>query len=462
MSNHPTSIRPFGMRDKIGYMFGDFGNDFTFILSSTFMMKFYTDVMGVPSAVVGVLMMAVRFIDAFTDVTMGQIVDRTRPTKYGKFKPWLLRICGPVAISSFLIYQSGLAGMSMTFKIVWMFVTYILWGSVFYTAINIPYGSMASAISHDPTHRTQLSTWRTIGSTLAGLVIGVGTPVFAYVTVQGHTVLSGPRMTVIAGVFSVLAVICYLVSFRLVTERVEVPANNEKLDVKKMFRSLGSNRALLGIILAALLLLLAMLGMQGMSAYVFPNYYGSAAAQSTASLASSLATLAICAPLATRLAKRFGKKELSAASCLFSAAVFLFCLFVEPQDPYVYVIFYTLAFVGLGFFNTVVWAMITDVIDDAELKNGVREDGTVYSVYSFARKLGQAFSSGMVGALLTAIGYSEATAFDPAVTESIFRMSCLIPAIGLLAVALVLMFVYPLGKKRVESNVAELARRRMK
>ncbi len=462
MSNHPTSIRPFGMRDKIGYMFGDFGNDFTFILSSTFMMKFYTDVMGVPSAVVGVLMMAVRFIDAFTDVTMGQIVDRTRPTKYGKFKPWLLRICGPVAISSFLIYQSGLAGMSMTFKIVWMFVTYILWGSVFYTAINIPYGSMASAISHDPTHRTQLSTWRTIGSTLAGLVIGVGTPVFAYVTVQGHTVLSGPRMTVIAGVFSILAVICYLVSFRLVTERVEVPANNEKLDVKKMFRSLGSNRALLGIILAALLLLLAMLGMQGMSAYVFPNYYGSAAAQSTASLASSLATLAICAPLATRLAKRFGKKELSAASCLFSAAVFLVCLFVEPQDPYVYVIFYTLAFVGLGFFNTVVWAMITDVIDDAELKNGVREDGTVYSVYSFARKLGQAFSSGMVGALLTAIGYSEATAFDPAVTESIFRMSCLIPAIGLLAVALVLMFVYPLGKKRVESNVAELARRRMK
>lgn len=462
MSNHPTSIRPFGMRDKIGYMFGDFGNDFTFILSSTFMMKFYTDVMGVPSAVVGVLMMAVRFIDAFTDVTMGQIVDRTRPTKYGKFKPWLLRICGPVAISSFLIYQSGLAGMSMTFKIVWMFVTYILWGSVFYTAINIPYGSMASAISHDPTHRTQLSTWRTIGSTLAGLVIGVGTPVFAYVTVQGHTVLSGPRMTVIAGVFSILAVICYLVSFRLVTERVEVPANNEKLDVKKMFRSLGSNRALLGIILAALLLLLAMLGMQGMSAYVFPNYYGSAAAQSTASLASSLATLAICAPLATRLAKRFGKKELSAASCLFSAAVFLFCLFVEPQDPYVYVIFYTLAFVGLGFFNTVIWAMITDVIDDAELKNGVREDGTVYSVYSFARKLGQAFSSGMVGALLTAIGYSEATAFDPAVTESIFRMSCLIPAIGLLAVALVLMFVYPLGKKRVESNVAELARRRMK
>lgn len=460
MSKHAGSVPPFGMRDKIGYMFGDFGNDFTFILSSTFMMKFYTDVMGVSSAVVGLLMMAARFIDAFTDVTMGHIVDRSHPTRYGKFKPWLLRICAPVALASFLIYQSTLAGMPMWFKVGWMFVTYILWGSIFYTAINIPYGSMASAISSDPHDRTELSTWRTIGSTLAGLVIGVGTPVFAYVTVDGYTVLSGPRMTVIAGVFSVLAVVCYFICFYLVTERVEVPANNEKLDVKRMFRSLASNRPLLGIILAALLLLLATLGMQGMSTYVFPNYYGSAAAQSVATLAGSVATLAICAPFAAKLARRFGKKELSAISCLFGSAVFFLCLLVHPEDPYLYVVFYTLAFVGLGFFNTVVWAMITDVIDDAELKNGVREDGTVYSVYSFARKLGQAFASGLVGTILTMIGYTEATAYDPAVTESIFVMSCVIPAVGLLAVSLVLLFVYPLSKRRVESNSAELARRR--
>lgn len=79
--------RPFGMKDKIGYAFGDFGNDFTFMLSSMFMMKFYTDVMGVAPAIVGVLMMVARFVDAFTDVTMGQIVDRSKPTKDGKFRP---------------------------------------------------------------------------------------------------------------------------------------------------------------------------------------------------------------------------------------------------------------------------------------------------------------------------------------------------------------------------------------
>lgn len=292
-----SSARPFGMRDKLGYMFGDFGNDFTFILSSSFMLKFYTDVMGISAAVVGLLMMAARFVDAVTDVTMGQIVDRSRPTKDGKFRPWIKRMCGPVAIASFLIYQSGFAGMPYGFKVVWMVVTYILWGSIFYTSINIPYGSMASAISPEPKDRAELSTWRTIGATLAGLIIGAGTPIFAYVTVKGNTVLSGPRMTVIAGIFSVLAIICYFLCFNLVRERVEVPANNQKLDVGQLFKNLFTNRALLGIIAAAISLLLAMLTMQGMAGYVFPNFYGSSAAQSASSLVSSIAVLAICAPL---------------------------------------------------------------------------------------------------------------------------------------------------------------------
>ncbi|MCI9440600.1 MAG: MFS transporter [Ruminococcus sp.] len=460
MANQNSSVPAFGMKDKLGYMFGDFGNDFTFILSSSFMLKFYTDVMGVSAGVVGILMMAARFVDAVTDVTMGQIVDRSKPTKDGKFKPWIKRMCGPVAIASFLIYQSGFANMSMGFKIFWMVVTYILWGSIFYTSINIPYGSMASAVTSDPKERAELSTWRTIGATLAGLAIGVGTPLVAYEVVDGNTVLSGSRMTIIAGVFSVCAIICYLLCFNLVRERIPVEANNQKLEVGKLLKSLVTNRALLGIIAAAILLLLGMLGMQGMSGYVFPNYYGSASAQSASAMAGSVAMLVICAPFASKFAAKFGKKELSIASCAFGAAVYVVCLIVKPQNPYAYVGFYTLAYIGLGFFNTVIWAMITDVIDDAEVKNGVREDGTIYSVYSFARKLGQAFSSGMIGALLSMIGYTQATAFDPEVTSGIFNLSCIIPAAGLAAVALALLFIYPLDKKRVEENVAELARRR--
>lgn len=147
MENKQRAIKKFGMSDKLGYMFGDFGNDFTFLLSSMFLLKFYSDVMGVSAALVGVMMMLARFVDAFTDVTMGQITDRSRPGKKGKFLPWILKISGPVALASFLMYASWFANMPMGFKIFWMFFTYLLWGSICYTGINIPYGSMASAVS---------------------------------------------------------------------------------------------------------------------------------------------------------------------------------------------------------------------------------------------------------------------------------------------------------------------------
>ena len=460
------NVRPFGMADKIGYAFGDFGNDFTFMLSSMFMMKFYTDVMGVAPGIVGGLMMAARFVDAVTDVTMGQIVDRSRPTKDGKFKPWIRRMCGPLGIAGFLIFQSEFAGMSVGFKIFWMFLTYLLWGSIFYTSVNIPYGSMASAISPDPNPRAQLSTYSNIGATMASLVIGTGTPLLAYEAADGATVLSGSRMTVIAGVFAVCGIICHLLCIYLVEERVEIPQNTSRLDVGKMLRSIATNRSLLGIIAAAIMLLLGMLGMSGMAPYVFPVYYNSATAQSMSSLVSNLAVLFVCAPLAAKLAQKAGKKELSAVSCLLGAAVWLICLAIRPQSAMAFVGFYAVSYIGIGMFNTVIWAMITDVIDDAEVKNGIREDGTIYSVYSFARKLGQALSSGMIGGLMTMIGYSDAVAANPSaypeVLDNIFNLACIIPAIGLIAVALALIFIYPLTKKRVEANVAELAGRRNK
>lgn len=464
MEGRSIEEKPFGMSDKIGYMFGDFGNDFTFMLSSMFMMKFYTDVMGVSPGIVGLLMMMARFVDAVTDVTMGQIVDRSKPTKDGKFKPWIRRMCGPLAISAFLIFQSAFAGSSMAFKVFWMFFTYLLWGSFFYTSVNIPYGSMASAITSDPDERAQLSTYRSIGASLANLVIGTGTPMLAYVVVDGVTQLDGARMTVIAGIFAVCGMLCHLLCFGLCTERVEIPQNTSAIHVGRMIKSLVTNRALLGIIVAAIMLLLGMLGMSGMAPYVFPTFYGDAGAQSVSSFLSSLVSMLVCAPLAARFARRIGKKEVAFIGSLVSAAIWIVCLVAKPSNAYVYVAFYTASYTALGFFNYIVWAMITDVIDDAEVRNGVREDGTIYSVYSFARKIGQALSSGMIGAFLSLIGYTSTVAQDPGrypeVLSGIFDLSCLIPAVGMGLVALALFFIYPLDKKRVDSNALILKQRR--
>lgn len=453
-----NSVKAFGLKDKLGYMFGDFGNDFTFVLSSSFLLKFYTDVMGVSAGVVGIIMMLARFVDAFTDVAMGRICDKSRVTPVGKFKPWIRRMCAPVAISSFLIYQSSLADMPMGFKIGYLFVTYILWGSIFYTSINIPYGSMASAISPEPGDRQSLSTYRSMGATLAGLVIGAGVPMVAYDKIDGNAVLNGGRFTIVAGVFSILAIICYLLCYTLTTERVlpkrsdEVAKNNSVL---VMFQNAVKNRALISIIAASVVMLLAQLTMQSMANYVFPNYYGSPEAQIVSTFMMVIGMIGAAA-VAKPLANRFGKAEISVASNLVAVVVCILLFFLRPESVWIYVVIQAISWFGLGIFTMVSWALITDVIDYAELKNGIREDGSVYALYSFARKLGQAAAAGLTGFLLDFIGYSAATAFEPRVLKGIYDISTLVPALGFGLLAGILWFWYPLHKKQVDRNVAAL------
>ncbi|MBQ8815288.1 MAG: MFS transporter [Lachnospiraceae bacterium] len=468
------NVRPFGLRDKLGYLFGDFGNDFTFILSTSILMKFYTDVMGVSAGVVGTVMMLARFVDAVTDVTMGRICDRSKVTAAGKFKPWILRMCIPVAAASFLMYQSGFAGMSYGFKVAYLVITYILWGSVFYTSINIPYGSMASAISAEPGDRQSLSTFRTMGGMLAGMIVGVGLPMFAYdkVTLADGTVqdvINGGKVTIVAAVFSVLAVVCYLLCYFLVTERV-VPKEDakakEKNSVVQMLKNAVKNRALISIIVASIVMLLAQLTMQNMGSYIYPDYYNNADAQGISTMMMMVGML-IASAVSKPLATKYGKAEISIVSNLFAAAVCLLTFFIRPANVWVYIGLQALNWLGLGVFSMVSWALITDVIDYSELKNGVREDGSVYALYSFARKLGQAVAAGLAGWLLEMIGYNnnaviEGVSQTEYVKNGIFNISTLVPALGFALLALVLWFWYPLHKKQVDANVAALKEKHSK
>lgn len=455
-----TNVKPFGMKDKLGYMFGDFANDFTFILSSMMLMKFYSDVMGVSTAIIGVMMMAARFVDAFTDVAMGQIVDRSKPGKKGKFIPWIMRMAGPVAIASFLMYASWFKDMPMTFKIVWMFFTYLLWGSICYTGANIPYGSMASAISADPTDRAQLSTWRTLGSTLGAMVIGVVLPMVVYYKdAAGNSVLSGTKMSIAALGCSIGAVICYMLCCSMVTERVKTEQKTEKFDLKELLKSLVTNKSLLGIVIASICMLLVQLTLSTMTTYIYPNYFKNTAAQSVSGIVGMIITL-LCATFTVKLSKKFGRKELAIAASIFGAIIYAVAFVLHTDNAWLFVGIYAVSYIGLAIFQLISWAMITDVIDDTEVKTGSRSDGTIYAVYSFARKLGQAASSGVTGLLLTLIGYTQATAFDPAVTNGIYNLTCLVPMIGYVLLAAVLAFLYPLGKAQVEHNTKVLAEKR--
>ena len=460
-------IRPFGLPDKLGYLFGDLGNDFTFILSTMVLMKFYTDVVGISAGAVGTIMMIARFVDAFTDVTMGRICDRSRVKPgTGKFRPWILRICVPVAGASFLMYQSGAASLPYWAKVAYLLVTYILWGSVFYTAVNIPYGSMASAITPDPLERQSLSTWRSMGATLAGTFIGIALPAIAYEKVDGVETLIGVKVTRAAGAFSLLAVGAYLLCYALTRERVvpdDAHADRPQKNALAMLKEALANRALISIIVASIVMLLAQLTMQNMGGYIYPDYYNNAGAQSVSTILMT-ASMLLCAALVKPLAARFGKAEVAAASNLFAGLVAVATYLLRPQSVWVFVGLQTLGWLGLGLFTMVSWALITDVIDDSEIRSGVREDGSIYAMYSFARKIGQAAAAGVSGWLLTAIGYVPGAAGGQAqaVLRGIFAIATLVPALGFGLLSAVLWWWYPLHKRQVDENAALLRQRRGK
>lgn len=475
--------RPFGFRDKIGYMFGDFGNDFSFIFASSYLMVFYTKVLGISGFVVGILFMAARVVDAFTDVTMGRIVDRMDSAEDGRFRPWIRRMCIPVAVASTLMYLYFVRDWSYVWKVVYIVVTYLFWGSFCYTAINIPYGSMASVISSDPGDRASLSTFRSVGASLASLVIGTLVPLIVYDTdAMGNQIVKPKLFTWIAVVFGVCSIICYLLCYKLCTERVHfdkkaIPAgeakdgnaegivsagkteNAGKESFGEIARGLLGNRSLLSIVCAALVLLLASMLGQTMNNYLFLDYFKNAKAMAALNLVS-IGGMLLLAPFIRKISTRFGKKEAGSAGMLLAGVTYMVLYFLRVKSIPLFLVLIFIGTLGVGVFNMIIWAYITDIIDYQEVSTGRREDGTVYAVYSFARKVGQALAGGVGGFTLTAIGYvSEATVQTSLVSNRIYVVATLVPGICYLIVFLIMQFWYPLDKHAVEKNTLFLQKK---
>ena len=448
-------MRPFGMRDKIGYLLGDFGNDFFFLLVSSFLMVYYTDVYGLSAAWVGGLFLIARLWDAIADITWGRFIDTRKPGKHGKFKPWILRMSFPLVFSGVLMFVH-IPGMSTGFYEAYAFVTYIVWGTL-YSTVNIPYGSMASVMTEDPVERASLSTFRTIGATLAGLIINAVGPMIVFVDNKADA--DGFFMAAV--IFGILAIACYIGCYKFTTERVVAPAGStEKMDLKTTLKGLGKNKPLITILTVSLLFMMNMMLIGSVNVYLFKDYFSSAATLSFVSIAQTAAVLLV-APFMTKLASKFGKKEISIVGLTIATAVYFLLYFLKDIDAMTFVIILFFANIGYALFNTVIWAFVTDVIDFQEYLTAQREDGTVYSVYSFARKVGQAVAGGIGGFAIAAVGYNSAAEVQSAeALNGIHMLATLVPALAYLACLLVLIFFYPLNKKRLAKMQEELAAKR--
>ena len=477
--------RKFGIRDSVAYMMGDLGCNMSFALKGT-MALFWTQVMGL-SQWYSLLLIVVQVWDAINDPLIGSIIDADKRVykKRNKFLQYIfvgsigLIIGG--ACCFIPVPQAPVAA-----KIAIFIGGYVIWDA-FYTVANVPYGSLLSLISSDAGERASLSAWRSIGGALGNFVPMV---VFPYIIYNKDQSLNGIRVFIIALVMGVVGFICFQVMIKNTEIRVDtdVKCNEDqpKFNVIKAMVNFMKNRPAVGATLAAMGMFIGMQGAATAVSVTFQIYFDDARSSGLVS-AFAMIPMVIFTPLASRMVKKFGKKELSTIGSIcyiVGAAVLLLApLGIIPVtedntkiDLIVYIIGQLICALGLGVYSTVSWAMMGDAIDYNEWKTGSREEGVVYSLHSFFRKLAQGLGPAAAVAIMRTMGYVNNSAPDAngnftAIDVNLlsWEVACdirMLVAI-LYLVAGIFQFiglglVYNLDKKTLETMNKELEERRAK
>lgn len=450
--------RKFGMRDQIGYVFGDMGGSFVNLYVDAFFLTFCTYVLGIKATWMGSLFLIARLWDAINDPVIGSFPDRWQIGKSGdKFKPYIKIAMFPLAIAGILCF-ADVSSFSSIAKHAWVVFAYIAYG-MSYTGTSMPFGSMASVITNDPIERTKLSRARAIGGTIVGIGALSLVPQFVF-NKEGEVVPSGFFMVAI--VFSILSLICYGLLLRLTTERVKQPkVEGQKFNYGKVLKSVFKNRPMLGVMLATVGSLLYITGNSQLSSFLYKEFYHAPQVLTLVSLVS-VPIMIVFFPAIPKLSQKFGKRNVilfcAAYNLIISSVLFL----VPIQNVYAFVTINTLANSGQTAFTMLIWAFVTDCIDYSEYQTGERNDGSLYSIYTFSRKIGSTLASTIASFSLGIIGYvSGIQSQTPEVANHIRSLCTSIPVITCVLELIGIGLVYNLTKDKTNELYAELERRRV-
>uniref|UniRef100_UPI003FF07DCC MFS transporter n=1 Tax=Eubacterium sp. TaxID=142586 RepID=UPI003FF07DCC len=234
-------------KDKLGYALGDMGGILSFSLVSSYLTMFYTDILGISAASITILMLVARIWDAVNDPMWGSFIDSRKPTKHGRFRPYILGASFPLAVGAFLMFCK-IPGLSNGQYLIYAYITYIFYGMM-YTGVNIPYGSLASAITDDEVERSSLSMWRSVGAGIGGLPAQILMPLVVFTTVinadgSSSKVLDGNKLSLCVGAISVLTIVLFIIHFRLTKERIQLPPTQKTSDYNllKTVKVLAKNK----------------------------------------------------------------------------------------------------------------------------------------------------------------------------------------------------------------------------
>ena len=463
--------RLFGMRDKVSYAAGDLGCNMSFALKNTVMFVFWTQFMALGENLYATLLLVVQIWDAINDPLLGSLFDMDKKKyKRGKFKTYIFIGAAGLVLSG-LFFFLPLPKAPLAMRCILFVLGYILWDA-FYTIANVPYGSMMSVITTNGSERSQLSTWRSIGSMIGNILPMVLLPMICY---DASNNLKGEVVFVAALIMGVIGFVCFMFMLKTTTIRVDesnvtISENTEKFNVFKAMKNFIKNPPAVGATLAAMAMFIGMQGSSAATTVLFQSYFGATLGE-VAMKASGIVMLIgylpmfLFMPFIKRIVDKWGKKE----ACSVGSAVSVFgglLLFLPLGSGMAGLVGYVIAQVffglGLGFYTCVSWALMADAIDYNEWKNGKKEEGTVYSLHSFFRKLAQGLGPSLVVVIMGWLGYVGANGAEQLYTVA-ENMKWLVA--GLYTFSAIVMFVsitfiYNLNKKKVEVMTNELAARR--
>lgn len=431
------------LSERLAYGFGDFGCNIIYTAMSAFLLFYYTDYAGVSAFAVGTIMMVSRLFDGISDIIMGVIVDRTK-SKYGKARPWILRMCIPFAISGVLLFSVP-TSWAETPKLIYVFITYNLVSSVVYTAINVPYSALNALMTQNPYERSVLSIFRNLLATAGTLTINIFT--LPLVEFFGNNALAWTKTFFI---FGIVAIIAFLYTFLGTSERVKSVAQlqsteNNDVPVLVGIKALFKNKywIMMTGMLALFFLMYAING--GSTVYYAKDILGDKNLVGTINGIFNI--VQICGMFfIAMMIKKFGKRNIFALGLVLDI---IGMLILNYSNGVMSLIIISSVIRGLGNAcgGATMWAMVSDTIDYGEWKTGYRTEGLVNSACSFGWKIGNGISSALLGLILEAGGY-VGTAITQTETALFSIEICFIwIPIAIYVIGLVIMSFYHLDKE---------------
>ena len=456
--------RKFGMRDCLAYAAGDFGCNMSFALKGT-MAIFWTQFMQMPSLLYAGLLILVQVWDAINDPLIGTIIDNDKHTyKRNKFLTYIWAGSIGLIVGGACCFIPTPDANNVAKSIIFV-AGYIVWDA-FYTVANVPYGSLLSLISTEPADRASLSAWRSVGGMVGNMVPMVLLPMLIY---DANNNIMGVRVFFVALLMGILGFISFQYMIRNTVVRVDesIKCNEEdapKFNVLKAIVNFLKNRPAVGATLAAMGMFLGMQGATTAVTVMFQSYFKNVGISGIVSMFAMIPIVAFT-PLARKMVVKYGKKELAVigALCYVVASVIMCVVRISPSGSglIVYIGCQLIISLGTGIYSTVSWSMMGDAIDYNEWKFGTREEGTVYSLHSFFRKLAQGMGPSLALVFMVALGYSEVNAGNQLFSVAL-NMRYLVAGLYLLSGLMLFVglgLVYNLDKKTLEKMNKELAER---